>query len=94
MKGQHIGIGVADERNRRFVVVMVGYLLDGSIRTHRCRLMIFEHQKPIVSTTPSPIPLMTATRQPDGSIVHEITSGQTLSEIAYAYKVDWKPLQY
>ncbi|GAP39234.1 LysM peptidoglycan-binding domain-containing protein [Flexilinea flocculi] len=92
MKGQHIGIGVADERNRRFVVVMVGYLLDGSIQYTPLPTYDFRTPKPIVSTTPSPIPLMTATRQPDGSVVHEITSGQTLSEIAYAYKVDWNTI--
>lgn len=91
-KGQHIGIGVADERNRRFVVVMVGHLLDGSIQYTPLPTYDFRTPKPVVSATSSPIPLLTATRQPDGSVIHEITSGQTLSEIAYAYKVDWNTI--
>ncbi len=92
VKGQHVGIGVADERNRRFVVVMIGHLLDGSIQYTPLPTYDFRTPKPVISPTPSPIPLITATRQPDGAVIHEISSGQTLSEIAYAYRVDWNTI--
>lgn len=92
VKGQHIGIGIADDRQRRFVVVMIGYLLDGSVQYTPLPTYDVRTPKPEETFTPSPVPLITSTRQPDGSIMHEIQSGQTLSEIAYAYKVDWYSL--
>lgn len=91
-KGQHIGIGIADDRQRRFVVVMIGYLLDGSVQYTPLPTYDIRTPKPVKTFTPSPVPLITSTRRPDGSIMHEIQSGQTLSEIAYAYNVDWYSL--
>ncbi len=91
-KGRHIGIGTAEENRRRFVVVMIGYLTDGSV--DYTPLPTYDDRTPrlVQSFTPSPAPLTTSTSQPDGGVSHDVLEGQTLSEIAQAYQVDWYTL--
>lgn len=91
-KSQHIGIGIAEHQRRRFVVVMTGHLSDGSVRYTPLPTYDERTPRPVLSLTPSPVPLVTSTQLANGAIYHEIGGGQTLSEIAQAYGIDWYAL--
>ena len=88
----HIGIGAVDNNSRRYIVVYTGWLADGSIYYTAVPTYDWRTPKPEASYTPSPKPLQISTSNPDGSIQHRIQKGETLSEIAYAYGVNWDTL--
>jgi LysM repeat protein len=78
----HIGAGVAEYNGRFIYIVHAAYSSGGS------------YQPPATGANPNPvapgvsqiiIPVETAIPQPDGSIVHEVKSGQSLWAIAIAY---------
>ena len=88
----HIGIGAVDDNSRRYIVVYTGWLPDGSIYYTAVPTYDWRTPKPEASYTPSPKPIQISTSNPDGSIQHRIQKGETISEIAYAYGVDWDTL--
>lgn len=90
---QHIGIGIADAPDKhRYIVVMIGAIADGDPAYDAVPTYDFRTPKPENSATPTPAPLITSTMNPDGGIYHEVKAGETFSEIAMAYGLDWYTL--
>lgn len=88
------GIGIADARDKhRFIVLTLAGLDDGSTdysMTHPT--YDYRTPKPTVSATPTLQPLITSTPNPDGGVYHIVQEGETFSEIALAYGLDWYTL--
>ncbi len=87
----HIGIGIADKNKVRYIDVILGYLDDGSV-SYTPLPTYDQTEKPYYSPTPTPPKITVATANPDGSIKHLIKAGETFSEIALAYGIDWYTL--
>ncbi|MBR6089262.1 MAG: LysM peptidoglycan-binding domain-containing protein, partial [Anaerolineaceae bacterium] len=85
------GIGIADSPDKhRYIVLTVAGLDDGSDDYSMIRPTYdYRTPKPTVSATPSPQPLVTSTMNPDGGVYHVVKEGETFSEIALAYGLDW-----
>ena len=91
---RQIGIGIADapDKHRYYVLTLAG-LKDGTDDYAMTRPTYdYRTPKPTVSATPSPQPLVTSTRSPDGGVWHVVQEGETFSEIALAYGLDWYTL--
>lgn len=91
---RHVGIGIADAPDlHRYIVLMLGGLDDGTDDYSLTRPTYdYRTPKPTVSLTPTPQPLITSTMNPDGGIYHIVQEGETFSEIALAYGLDWYSL--
>ena len=91
---RQIGIGIADAPDKhRYIVLTLAGLSDGTDDysiTHPT--YDYRTPKPTMSATPTPQPLVTSTRNPDGGLYHVVQSGETFSEIALAYGLDWYTL--
>lgn len=85
------GIGIADAPDKhRYIVLTVAGLDDGSDDYSMTRPTYdYRTPKPTVSATPTPQPLVTSTMNPDGGVYHVVKEGETFSEIALAYGIDW-----
>ncbi len=88
----HIGAAVAADGRRRFIVVYLAALNDRSPVYTALPTYDIRTPRPEKSATPSLIPLQQSTANPDGSIFHPVQKGETLSEIALAYGVNWDNL--
>lgn len=90
---RHIGIGIADAPNkRRYVSAMFGSLSDGADTYTVVSTYDFRTPKPLISSTPTLVPMLTSTPHEDGGIYHVVQEGETFSEIALAYGLDWYTL--
>ncbi len=91
---RQIGIGIADAPDKhRFIVLNLAGLDDGTDDYSVTRPTYdYRTPKPTVSATPSPEPLITSTMNPDGGVYHIVKEGETFSEIALAYGLDWYTL--
>ena len=88
----HIGIGVSESDARRFIVVLFGALESGDIDYTPIPTRNPQTPSPQILWTPTRKSIIAATANPDGSIIHLIREGETLSEISLAYDVDWNTL--
>lgn len=90
---QHIGIGIADAADKhRYILVMVAGLTDGCEDYTVIATYDFRTPKPELSSTPTLIPFFTSTAEPDGGVYHIVQEGETFSEIALEYGLDWYTL--
>lgn len=91
---RQVGIGIADAPDKhRFIVLTLAGLDDGTDDYSITRPTYdYRTPKPTVSATPSPEPLITSTMNPDGGVYHVVKEGETFSEIALAYGLDWYTL--
>ena len=91
---RQIGIGTADAADKhRYVVVILAGLNDGSDGYTMTRPTYdYRTPKPTASATPQPQLLITSTPNPDGGVYHVVQEGETFSEIALAYGLDWYTL--
>lgn len=91
---RQMGIGIADAADKhRYVVVILAGLNDGSDGYSVTRPTYdYRTPKPTASVTPSPMPLITSTPHEDGGVYHVVQEGETFSEIALAYGLDWYTL--
>lgn len=89
----HIGVGESfDVGRHRYVVVYLGWLESGTEAYTPLPTYDQRTPKPQLSYTPTAKMILISTPNPDGSIIHKIQEGETLSEIAYAYHIDWDTL--
>ena len=88
------GIGIADAPDKhRYIVLTLAGLDDGTDDYSMTRPTYdYRTPKPTVSATPTIQPLVTSTRNPDGGVRHVVQEGETFSEIALAYGLDWYTL--
>ena len=88
------GIGYADapDKHRYYVLLLAG--LDDGTDDYSLTRPTYDYRtpKPTASATPTPQELMTSTPNPDGGVYHVVQEGETFSEIAYAYGLDWYTL--
>lgn len=88
------GIGYADakDKHRYYVLILAG--LDDGTDDYSMTRPTYDYRtpKPTASATPTPQELMTSTANPDGGVYHVVQSGETFSEIALAYGLDWYTL--
>ena len=91
---RQIGIGIGDAPDKhRYIVLTIAGLDDGSLDYSMTRPTYdYRTPKPTISVTPSPVPFMTSTANPDGGVYHVVQEGETFSEIALAYGLDWYTL--
>ena len=91
---RQIGIGIADAPDKhRYYVLMLAGLDDGTDDYSMTRPTYdYRTPKPTISATPTMQPLLTSTPNPDGGIYHIVQKGETFSEIALAYGLDWYSL--
>ena len=90
---RQIGIGIADAPDKhRYIVLTLAGMDDGNDDYSPLPTYDYRTPKPTTSPTPTLQPVITSTMNPDGSVLHEVGEGQTFSEIAYAYDVDWYTL--
>ncbi|MBQ4514035.1 MAG: LysM peptidoglycan-binding domain-containing protein [Anaerolineaceae bacterium] len=91
---RQIGIGVGDAPDKhRYIVLTLAELDDGTLNYDITRPTYdYRTPKPTISATPSPEPFMTSTANPDGGVYHVVQEGETFSEIALAYGLDWYTL--
>lgn len=91
---RQVGIGIADapDKHRYIVLTLAG--LDDGTDDYSITHPTYDYRtpKPTMSATPTPQPLVTSTRNPDGGVYHVVQSGETFSEIALAYGLDWYTL--
>jgi len=89
----HIGVGESlDVGRHRYVVAYLGRLDSGTEAYTPLPTYDQRTPKPQLSYTPTAKMILISTPNPDGSIIHKIQEGETLSEIAYAYHTDWDTL--
>ncbi len=87
------GIGIADAADKhRYIVLMVAGLDDGTTDYSPRPTYDSRTPKPTMSATPTPQMLITSTPNPDGGVYHVVQEGETFSEIAMAYGLDWYTL--
>lgn len=88
------GIGISDAADKhRYIVLTVAGLDDGTDDYSLTRPTYdIRTPKPTVSATPTPQHLITSTANPDGGVYHVVQEGETFSEIAWAYGLDWYTL--
>ena len=88
------GIGIADapDKHRYYVLLMAG--LDDGTDDYSMTRPTYDYRtpKPTISATPTQEPLITSTPNPDGGVYHVVKEGETFSEIALAYGLDWYTL--
>lgn len=91
---RQIGIGIADASDKhRYYVLMAAGLDDGTDDYSMTRPTYdYRTPKPTTSATPTMQPLLTSTPNPDGGVYHVVQKGETFSEIALAYGLDWYSL--
>lgn len=91
---RHAGIGIADAPDKhRYIVLTLAGLNDGSDDYSITRPTYdYRTPKPTASATPTPQALITSTANPDGGVYHVVQEGETFSEIALAYGLDWYTL--
>lgn len=91
---RQIGIGIADapDKHRYYVLTLAG--LDDGTDDYSMTRPTYDYRtpKPTVSATPTIQPLITSTPNPDGGVYHIVQEGETFSEIALAYGLDWYTL--
>ncbi|MBQ6519311.1 MAG: LysM peptidoglycan-binding domain-containing protein [Anaerolineaceae bacterium] len=88
------GIGIADTTDKhRFIVLTLAGLDDGT-DDYSITEPTYDYRtpKPTVSATPTIEPFVTSTMNPDGGVYHIVKEGETFSEIALAYGLDWYTL--
>lgn len=84
-----IGAGVAVSDNRVYYTIDVGYVA-GSQGSDSSPPSGSTTQSPVGTSGPTPVlvePIVVATPNPDGSIIHIVGSGQSLWNIAAVYKI-------
>ena len=87
------GIGIADAADKhRYIVLMLAGLDDGTTDYIARPTYDSRTPKPTVSATPTMQMLLTSTPNPDGGVYHVVREGETFSEIAFAYGLDWYTL--
>lgn len=93
-KVRQVGIGYADsaDKHRYYVLIMAG--LDDGTDDYSMTRPTYDYRtpKPTASATPTPQELITSTANPDGGVYHVVQEGETFSEIALAYGLDWYTL--
>ena len=93
-KVRQIGIGYADaaDKHRYYVLILAG--LDDGTDDYSMTRPTYDYRtpKPTASATPTPQELITSTANPDGGVYHVVQEGETFSEIALAYGLDWYTL--
>ena len=93
-KVRQAGIGYADaaDKHRYYVLILAG--LDDGTDDYSMTRPTYDYRtpKPTASATPTPQELMTSTANPDGGVYHVVQEGETFSEIALAYGLDWYTL--
>ena len=91
---RQIGIGYADaaDKHRYYVLILAG--LDDGTDDYSMTRPTYDYRtpKPTASATPTPQELITSTANPDGGVYHVVQEGETFSEIALAYGLDWYTL--
>lgn len=91
---RQVGIGYADapDKHRYYVLLLAG--LDDGTDDYSMTRPTYDYRtpKPTASATPTPQELMTSTPNPDGGVYHVVQEGETFSEIALAYGLDWYTL--
>ena len=87
---RQIGIGYADAQDKhRYYVLTLAGMDDGRDDYNVLPTYDYRTPKPTISATPTTPPMMTSTANPDGSVIHPVREGETFSEIAVAYDVDY-----
>ena len=93
-KVRQVGIGYADaaDKHRYYVLILAG--LDDGTDDYSMTRPTYDYRtpKPTASATPTPQELITSTANPDGGVYHVVQEGETFSEIALAYGLDWYTL--
>ena len=93
-KVRQVGIGYADaaDKHRYYVLILAG--LDDGTDDYSMTRPTYDYRtpKPTASATPTPQELITSTANPDGGVYHVVHEGETFSEIALAYGLDWYTL--
>ena len=88
------GIGICDapDKHRYFTLITAG--LDDGTDDYSVTRPTYDYRtpKPEASATPTPRELITSTAEPDGGIYHIVQEGETFSEIAMIYGLDWYTL--
>ncbi len=87
------GIGIADAADKhRYIVLMLAGLDDGTNDYIARPTYDSRTPKPTISATPTLQMLITSTPNPDGGVYHVVQEGETFSEVALAYGLDWYTL--
>ncbi len=88
------GIGIADSADKHRYIVLTLAGLDDGTDDYSITEPTYDYRtpKPTMSATPTPQALITSTMNPDGGIYHIVQEGETFSEIALAYGLDWYTL--
>lgn len=88
------GIGIADSADKHRYIVLTLAGLDDGTDDYSITEPTYDYRtpKPTMSATPTPQVLLTSTMNPDGGIYHIVQEGETFSEIALAYGLDWYTL--
>ncbi len=90
---RHIGIGIADAADKhRYVLVLTAGMTDGAEDYSVIATYDFRTPKPELSSTPTIPPMQRSTPDADGGLYHTVMSGETFSEIAFLYGLDWYTL--
>ena len=91
---RQIGIGSFDaaDKHRYYTLITAG--LDDGTDDYSLTRPTYDYRtpKPEASATPAPRRLITSTAEADGGIYHIVQEGETFSEIAMAYDLDWYTL--
>ena len=88
------GIGIADAADKHRYIVLTLAGLDDGTDDYSVTEPTYDYRtpKPTISATPTPKELVTSTMNPDGGIYHIVQEGETFSEVALAYGLDWYTL--
>lgn len=88
------GIGIADSADKHRYIVLTLAGLDDGTDDYSIIEPTYDYRtpKPTMSATPTPQVLVTSTMNPDGGVYHIVQGGETFSEIALAYGLDWYTL--
>ena len=88
------GIGIADSADKHRYIVLTLAGLDDGTDDYSIIEPTYDYRtpKPTMSATPTPQVLVTSTMNPDGGVYHIVQEGETFSEIALAYGLDWYTL--
>ncbi len=88
------GVGIADSADKHRYIVLTLAGLDDGTDDYSITEPTYDYRtpKPTMSATPTPQVLVTSTMNPDGGVYHIVQEGETFSEIALAYGLDWYTL--
>ena len=91
---RQIGVGIADSADKHRYIVLTLAGLDDGTDDYSITEPTYDYRtpKPTMSATPTPQVLVTSTMNPDGGVYHIVQEGETFSEIALAYGLDWYTL--